>query len=146
MAYLYYTIKKWVKYRKGALKKQYSVGSKKYRKIFSYNTGRLVSKLASHERLEWNLKFWQMLCKLNAMGLLSIQFMKIFIIQFSTQEHCKLKIFKLILTFFRLLISKVLDKVLCFIIGREFCRKNFFYFFKKSSPTITFVTLVIEAR
>ena len=73
-------------------------------------------------------------------------FMKIFIIQFSTQEHCKLIILKLILTFFRPPISKVLDKVLCFILGREFCHKNFFYFFKKSSSTITFVTLVIDAR
>ena len=38
--------------------------------------------------------------------------------------------FKLISTFFRTPVSKVLDKVLCFILGRDFCHEFFLYFLK----------------
>ena len=51
--------------------------------------------------------------------------------------------FKLISTLFRVPVSKVLDQVLCFILGREFCHKNVFCIFWSSS-TVTFGTLVIK--
>ena len=64
---------------------------------------------------------------------------------FLSQGHYKLITFRLISTSFRPPVSKVLDKVLCFILGREFCHKNVSYIFGSSS-TITFGTLVIKAR
>ena len=65
-----------------------------------------------------------MLCKLNAMELLSIH--KNF--HHAIFNPTALQTFKLISTFFRSPVSKVLDKVLCFILGREF-RHNFFFVF-----------------
>ena len=38
--------------------------------------------------------------------------------------------YQLISIFFRTPVSKVLDKVLCFILGRKFRHKNFFVFFE----------------
>ena len=63
-------------------------------------------------------------------------FMKIFIMQFLTLEHCRLITFKLISTFFRPPVSKALDKILCFILGGEFWHKNFFAFFEVLSQLI----------
>ena len=55
--------------------------------------------------------------------------MEIFIIQFFSPRALQ-NLFKSTSTFFRLLVSQVLDNVLCFILGREFCDRNLFVFLK----------------
>ena len=65
--------------------------------------------------------------------------MKIFIKQFFNPRALQTYNFLIISTFFRPSVSKVLDEILCFILGREFCHKNFFRIFGNFS-TITFGT------
>ena len=80
------------------------------RKMFSSKTGKLVSNLASYDRLECNLKFLPNVMQIKYYGI-TFDSWKFSSYNVLTPEHCKLITFKLISTFFRPSISKLLHKV-----------------------------------
>ena len=93
-----------------------------------------VSNLESYEGSERNLKFSPSFMQIKRNGTYENLWKPSILWKFSsynflTQEHCKLIVFKLISTFFRRLVSKVLDRILCFNLGSEFYQNKFFVYF-----------------